>query len=111
MVSNIKKYWETGYVNCASTTVPQLITTLRGGESITLKSHEASGDNHIIGGNRALVSNEGYRLGAEETMTLTLPATFGRDNYIEIWALPAAHTNKYVSFFKLIDLEPVTAAG
>jgi len=111
MVADIKKYWQTGYVNCASLTIPQLITTLRGGESVTLKSHESSGDYHKIGGNATLVSSEGYRLNAEETMTLTLPINFGANNYIEIYALPGAHTNKYVSFFKLIDLYPVTAAG
>ena len=38
MVTNVKKFWETGYVKCASTTIPQLITTLKGGESVTLKS-------------------------------------------------------------------------
>lgn len=108
MAENIKKHWETGYVNCASTTVPQLITTLKGGESVTLKSHESSGDNHLIGDNKGTVSTKGFLLGAGETMTLTLPATFGVNNYIEIWALPDAHTNKRVSFFKLIDLEPVT---
>lgn len=106
--ADIKKYWETGYVKCASTTVPQLITKLRGGESVTLKSHESSGDYHKISGNRALVSIQGYLLGAEETMTLTLPIEFGADNYIEIYALPSAHENKYVSFFKLIGLYPIT---
>jgi len=109
MTGNTLKYWETGYVNCASLTVPQLITTLRGGESVTIKSHEVSGDYHKISGNKVLVSTQGYLLGAEETMTLTLPVTFGKDNYIEIYALPSAHENKYVSFFKLIDLYPVTA--
>ncbi|GAH86865.1 unnamed protein product [marine sediment metagenome] len=107
--ANILKHWETGYVNCASLTVPQLITTLRGGESVTLKSHENSGDYHKIGADKVLILTQGYLLGAEETMTLTLPIIFGADNYIEIYALPSAHENRYVSFFKLIDLYPVTA--
>ena len=111
MTGNVLKYWETGYVNCASLTVPQLITTLRGGESVTLKSHEVSGDYHKIGSSKTLISTQGYLLGAEETMTLTLPIDFGVDNYIEIYALPSAHEGKYVSFFKLIDLYPMTATG
>jgi len=111
MPGNNLKYWETGYVDCTSTTVPQFITKLRGGESITLKSHENTGDNHRIGGNRVLISTQGYLLGAGETMTLTLPITFGANNYIEIYALPDAHANKAVSFFKLIGFIPETAGN
>lgn len=110
MAENIKKNWETGYVYCTSTTVPQLITTLKGGESITLKSHESSGASHKIGSDTNLISTQGYMLDSKETMTLTLPINFGRNNYINIYALPE-NANKYVSFFKLIDLFPSTAAS
>ena len=110
MGANIKKYWETGYVKCTSTTVPQLITTLKGGESVTLKSHESSSASHKIGSDKVLISSQGYLLDSKETMTLTLPVDFGVDNYIEIYALPEA-ADKYVSFFKLIDLFPHTAAS
>ncbi len=110
MIGNVLKYWETGYVKCVSTSVPTKITILRGGESITLKSHESSSASHKISSNKTLVSTQGYMLDSKETMTLTLPVSFGRDNYIEIWALPE-NANKYISFFKLIDLFPQTAAS
>ena len=110
MATGVKKYWETGYVKCVSTTVPTKITILRGGQSITLKSHESSSASHKIGGNKDTISDHGYMLDSKETMTLTLPIEFGTDNYIEIYALPE-NANKYVSFFKLIDLYPVTAAS
>jgi len=108
--ANILKYWETGYVLCTSATVPKKITILRGGESITLKSHETSGASHKISGDNTLISTQGYFLDSKETMTLTLPISFGVDNYINIYALPE-NANKYVSFFKLIDLFPQTAAS
>ncbi len=110
VTGNIKKYWETGYVKCVSTTVATLITSLRGGESVTLKSHESSSASHKIGPDKSLISVHGYMLDSKETMTLTLPISFGRDNIIEIYALPE-NANKYVSFFKLIDLHPQTAAS
>ena len=108
--ANIRKNWETGYVKCTSITVPQLITTLRGGESVTLKSHESSSASHRIGADTINISSQGYLLDSKETMTLTLPISFGADNFIEIYALPE-NVNKYVSFFKLIDLFPRTAAS
>ena len=108
--ANIRKYWETGYVKCTSTTIPQLITNLRGGESVTLKSHESSSASHKISGDQALISSQGYLLDSKETMTLTLPISFGADNFIEIYALPE-NADKYVGFFKLIDLFPQTAAS
>jgi len=108
--ANILKYWEVGYVNCASATVPQLITQLRGGESVTIKSLENSSDHHHIGTGSDMVVTKSYILDANETMTLTLPISFGVDNYIEIYALPT-NAGKYVTFFKLIDLHPQTAAS
>ena len=110
MARDIKKNWETGYVKCTSITVPKLITTLKGGESVTLKSHESSSASHKISGDKILISSQGYLLDSKETMSLTLPISFGADNYIEIYALPE-NVNKYVSFFKLIDLHPQTAAS
>lgn len=104
------RYWETGYVKCVSTTVPTKITILRGGESITLKSHESSGASHKISGNKALVSSQGFMLDSKENMTITLPVEFGRKNYIEIWALPE-NANKYISFFKVLGVHPSTEAG
>jgi len=109
MTGNILKYWETGYVKCESTTIPTKITVLYGGQSITLKSHEAAGASHKISGNKVLVSTQGYMLDSKETMTLTLPIEFGATNYIEIYALPE-NANKYISFFKLINSEVETGA-
>ena len=110
MTGNTKKYWEVGYVNCESASVPQLITTLRGGESITIKSLESSSDHHHIGPSSDMVVTKSYILDANETMTLTLPINFGPDNFIQIYALPT-NAGKYVTFFKLIDLFPQTAAS
>lgn len=110
MTVNIKKNWEVDYVNCASASVAQKIAILRGGESITIKSLEKSGDHHHIGVSADMVVAHAYQLDSNETMTLTLPINFGKDNYIEIFALPTS-AGKYVTFFKLIDLFPQTAAS
>ena len=107
---NIRKYAETGYVLCVSTSVPQFITSLRGGESITLKSHEGSQGSHKIGFDAALIANHGYLLDGKEKITLTLPITFGANNLINIYALPE-NANKYVGFIKLIGLYPQTAGS
>lgn len=110
MVADIKKYWEAETVDCPSTTVPQLITILRGGESITLKSPVTTKDLHWIGVSKDMTTLHSYQLDKGEAMTLTLPASFGRNNYIEIYALPETAGDD-VCFFKLINLEPSTEAS
>jgi len=110
MVVNVRKNWEVDYVNCSSSSVAQLIAILRGGESITIKSHENSEDHHHIGTSKDMVVGHAFQLDSGESMTLTLPISFGKNNYIEIYALPT-NANKKVSYFKLIDLFPQTAAS
>ena len=110
MGANILKNWEVDRVDCPSASVHTLITKLRGGESITLKSKESSSASHQIFPSKQGVSGRGYYLDGGETMTLTLPISFGADNEIEIWALPE-NAGADITFFKLIGLYPETEAG
>lgn len=105
-----KKNWEARSVNCVSTTVPTLITKLYGGQSVTLKSGESTSASHKISGDKDTISNENFLLDGKETLSFTLPATFGLNNFIEIWALPE-NANKPVRYIKLIDLFPITSAS
>ncbi|MCK5138350.1 MAG: hypothetical protein KAQ85_00775 [Thermodesulfovibrionia bacterium] len=110
MTSNITKHWEVDRVDCPSASIPTLITRLRGGESITLKSKESSQGSHQIFPSKSGPSGRGYYLDGGETMTLTLPISFGQDNEIEIWALPE-NAGADITFFKLIGLFPGTEAS
>ena len=110
MVADNKKTWEHGQVTCASTTVPQLIAKLHGGESITLKSLATAGEYHYIGKNRKVSSSTGYLMDSGDTITFSHDISFGRNSVIEIWALPT-NANDVICYFKLIDSEPVTGGG
>ena len=110
MVSDIIKNWDQDIVDVPSTTLANLIATLNGGESITIKSLSGVSDFHFIGTKARAQSSKGYKLAGGETMTLTLPISFGRDNKIEIYAM-ATNAGDDITFFKLIDLEPETAAS
>jgi len=110
MTGNVLKYWEADRVDCPSTTVPKLVTTLRGGESLTLKSPPETKDLHYIGSNKDMIAARSYQLDKGETLTLMLPIEFGVDNYIEIWALPETAGDD-ICFVKLIDQFPQTAAS
>ena len=110
MTDNIKKNWEPDLVDCPSNTVPQLVAVLNGGESITLKSMASSQSVHYIGKNKDMVAARSYPLAAGETMTLTLPVTFGRHSFIEIWALPT-DAGADIAYFKLFGNFPSTEAG
>ena len=109
-MEDIKKAWDANLVDVASTSVPTKITTLRGGESITIKSLASSSQYHKIGTDRLLVGTRYYKLDTGETMTLTMPASFGLNACIEIWAL-ASNAGDDVCWFKLTDEEPSTSTG
>lgn len=110
MVADITKNWETDVVDVASTTIANKIVDLRGGESITIKSLAATTEFHFIGTKSQAEKSKGYKLAGGETMTLTLPITFGQNNRIEIFAM-ATNAGDDVTFFKLIDLFPFTGAS
>ena len=110
MSKDILKYWEAQLVDVPSTSVPAMIAYLRGGESITIKSLAASGKAHYIGSSKDMATIRSYTLDTGETMTLTLPASFGTNNRVEIWAL-AETAGEDICYFKLINLYPSTEAS
>ena len=110
MTSDIIKNWDMDLVDVASTTLANKIATLNGGESITIKSLAGASDFHFIGMKHLVEVSRGYKLAGGETMTLTLPITFGRNNQIEIFAM-ATNAGDDITFFKLIDLFPETGAS
>ena len=109
MGMNIVANWETDDINIDSTTVATKIAVLRGGESITIKSLAATTEFHYIGPKDRAEASVGFKLRGTDSMTLTLPISFGRNREIEIWAM-ATNANDNVTFFKLIDLDPETEA-
>ena len=110
MTADIIKNWDTDLVDVPSTTVANLIANLNGGESITIKSLAGASDFHFIGTKSRAEASEGYKLAGGETMTLTLPISFGRNNKIQIFAM-ATSAGDDITFFKLIDLFPITGAS
>ena len=101
------KNWEADRVDVPSASVPQLIVKLYGGESITLLSKAGSGKTHYIGSSSSMSTTRSYALATGTTLTLTMPISFGRLNYIEIWAL-AEVAGEDICYVKLIDLYPST---
>jgi len=110
MAADIIKYWEADRVDVPSTSIPKLIAFLRGGESITIKSMAASTKSHWIGDSKDMTTSRSYQLDSGETVTLTLPASFGLNNRIEIFAL-AEEAGEDICYFKLTNLEPSTEAS
>lgn len=110
MTSDTTKNWDSKIVDVPSTSKETLIAILNGGESITIKSLAGAADFHFIGRRGIAESSDGYKLAGGETMTFTLPITFGRNNKIEIYAM-ATNAGDDITFFKLIDLFPITAAS
>lgn len=109
MVADIRKHWEHGQKELTLNSRAYLIVKLRGGESVTMKNMEGSTGIIYIGDDKDVSATTGYELGVDETATFTLPAEFGLNNFIEIWGLAATAADD-VSWFKLIDLYPHTAA-
>jgi len=110
MAADIRKNWDAERVDVPSTSVPARIAILRGGESITLKSMAGNGEVHYVGSSKEMTTTRSYELAAGETVTLTLPESFGRNNHIEIWAL-AQTGGADICYVKLIDLSPSTEAS
>jgi len=105
-----RKYWEADRVDVPSTSVPTLVARLYGGESLTLLSMAGSGKTHYIGSSKEMSTTRSYALATGTTLTLTMPISFGRLNFIEIWAL-AEVAGEDICYVKLIDLYPSTEAG
>lgn len=110
MTADIIKNWDQDLIDVPSTTLANLVATLKGGESITIKSLAGAADFHFIGTKIQAEKSKGYKLAGGETMTLTLPVTFGRNNKVEIFAM-ATNAGDDITFFKLIDLFPITGAS
>ena len=100
-------YWEADRVDVPSTSTPAMIAILRGGESITLTSKAGQGQSHYIGPNRQMTTTRSYQLEDDQSVTLTLPVSSGKRNYIEIWAL-AETAGADICIVKLYGEEPKT---
>jgi len=104
------KYFDHGKLDLTTAATTYKITILKGGESITLKSASANTGLIYIGHDNIVSSSTGFELDASETLTLMLPATFGRENYIEIWATGSVSGDD-IFHIKLTDLDPETQAS
>jgi hypothetical protein len=110
MGANIIKEWEHGQKDLTALATAYKITTLRGGESITIKALVANTGNAYIGSDRFVSTTNGFELDSSQTLTLTLPASFGTNNCIEIYAC-TSNAGDDICWVKLINLEPETAAA
>lgn len=110
MVGKILKYWETAQVDLTATSTVYEVCKLYGGQSVTIKALTGNTGNAYIGSDKLLTTSNGFELDSSETLTLTLPATFGRSNYIIIYAV-TDNAGDDVCYVKLIDLEPETAGS
>ena len=80
-------------VAVASATVPQLVVTVRGGESVTLTSNAASTNYHKLNFDRALCAVKGYYLYGSGTVSIDLTGGFKATDYLEIWATASNATD------------------
>jgi len=107
MTGNVSKNWDYGQVDLTATATPYEICRLHGGESVTVKALSANSGSAWIGSNKLLATTNGFELDSSETLTLTLPITFGRDNEITIYAV-TDNAGDDICFIKLIGLFPST---
>ncbi len=107
MTADVKKDWNHGQITNSSTSIPKLIAKLHGGESITIQAMIANTDVVYIGKDKSLTSSNGYELDIGATVTLANDISFGVNNILEVYVLPATASDK-VSFVKLTDKAPVT---
>ena len=105
--SDTRKNWDYGQVNLLVAATIYPVTQLHGGESITIKALAGNDANAYIGSDRLISANNSFQLDSSETLTLTLPITFGRDNYIDIWAITDG-TDEDICWVKLIGMFPST---
>lgn len=107
MAADIKKNWIADTVDVPSTTVPELIAKLHGGESITITSKAGSGKSHWIGSSKDMTTARSFQLEDDQSITLQLPESFGRNNYIEIYALTET-AGKDLGIIHLFGIQPKT---
>ena len=105
--SDTKKNWDHGQVELSVVATVYHVASLHGGESITIKALSGNSGSAWIGSDRLVSSTNGFELDSSETLTLTLPITFGIDNYIDIFAT-GDYTADDLCWVKLIGLFPET---
>ena len=110
MVANILKNWEHAHIDLTTSGTPVKVAILRGGESITIKSLSGNSGMAYIGANQSVSSSNGFELDSSETLTLTIPISFGANNFVEIWA-DTSNSGDDLCWVKLIGLFPSTEAA
>ena len=105
MTADTLKYWEHGQVANSSTSKPVLVTTLRGGQSITLKTLIANTGELYIGHDDKVSSGNGFEMDIGDSLSIEHDISFGYNSVIEIWMLPA-NTNDKIGFVKFTDKMP-----
>lgn len=104
MVSEIEQ-WQVGRVDCPDTAIFTKVAEIRGGQSVTIKSLATAGQSHEISESKTRGQNTGYKLDSGETMSFSLPKSFGEKKVLEVFARPS-NAGDDVCFAKLIDMEP-----
>jgi len=110
MAGNVSKKWDYGQVDLTTAGTVYEICRLHGGESVTIKALSANSGSAWIGSDRLVSATTGFELDSSETLTLTLPITFGRDNEITIYAT-TDNSGDDVCFVKLMGFFPETEAS
>ena len=110
MASNITKNWDYGQINLATAGIIYEICKIRGGESATIKALSGNSGQIYLGSDKLVSSSKGYQLDASETISLTLPSSFGIDNEIIIYAVGTSNGDD-VCYIKLIDDVPETSGA
>jgi len=110
MTGNVSKNWDYAQVDLTTAGTVYEVCRLHGGESITIKALSANSGSAWIGSDRLVSSTTGFELDSAETLTLTLPITFGRDNEITIYAT-TDNSGDNLCYIKLIGLFPSTEAS
>jgi hypothetical protein len=100
---------ETRNIAFASTAKSVLIAKLHGGDSITMKQTATSSQVIYLGFHQSVDSTSGYKMENGEVVSLSLDSNFGRDAFIEIWALSDSTSNT-LSYIKLSGASPSTEA-
>ena len=105
--SDTPRNWDYGQVELSVIATVYHVASLHGGESITIKALSGNSGSAWIGADKLLLATNGFELDSSETLTLTLPITFGIDNYIDIFAT-GDYTADDICWIKLIGLFPST---
>ena len=108
--SDTRKNWDHGQVELSVIATVYYIASLHGGESITIKARSGNSGMAYIGSDRLVSSSNGFELDSSETLTLTLPITFGINNYIDVFAI-TDNSGDDLCWVKLIGLFPLTEAS